>query len=254
MDKGSYVVMNGKYQCPPDMAGRVWRVASRPFPAGGGVMAVVLEGHGGCYPVDGLHEVPQDMTRIIISGSRGANDYSVLLRTMSSIAAGINKQSIEIVSGDCRGADKMGNLFAERNNIRLTKMPARWNENSRGAGVIRNEEMARYASFAPNRILVCLWDCSSKGAYNMIQNGMKYGIDTYVVNCVTGAPILQYSGGKGEPKAYLYNEDIYVDGRSLFDTILSTGAWLSIIGSDGIPKDISPFGERIKNKNTEVDE
>ena len=243
MDKGSYVVMNGKYRIPPDMVGRVWRVARSPF-AVNGVPAVVLEGHGGCYPVDGLREVPENFTRIIISGSRCANDYSVLLRTMVSVASNIGKESMEIISGDCYGADGLGNLFAERNGIWLTKMPAAWDSGNgsvnRAAGPMRNAQMAKYASLAPRKMLVCLWDRSSRGTYNMIQNGFKYGLDTYVVDCVTGASILQYTKEDGG-HAYLYDKTIQVDGKQFDETILSTGAWLSIVGKDNVLENMSPF-------------
>jgi len=51
----------------------------------------------------------------------------------------------EIVSGGAKGADSFGEEYAIENKLKVTKFPANWNKYGRGAGPIRNKEMADYA-------------------------------------------------------------------------------------------------------------
>jgi hypothetical protein len=97
--------------------------------------------------------------KLVVCGSRDCDDYQVVvnhLKHMTTIE--------EIVSGCARGADKLGERYAEENNIPLKKMPADWKRWGKSAGYIRNEDMAEYA-----RYVICFWDGKSPGSKGMIK-------------------------------------------------------------------------------------
>lgn len=51
----------------------------------------------------------------------------------------------EVVSGGARGADAAGERWAEMRGIPIRRFPADWNKHGKGAGPIRNQQMAEYA-------------------------------------------------------------------------------------------------------------
>jgi hypothetical protein len=75
----------------------------------------------------------------------------------------------EIVSGEAKGVDKLGEQLAERLGLELTKFPANWSL-GKAAGHIRNADMAKYADMA-----IVYWDGHSRGSKNMIENMKKLG-------------------------------------------------------------------------------
>lgn len=128
------------------------------------------------------------MIRIIIAGSRNFNDYDRLeyecSRMISSIRYKylIDKNSIEIISGTANGADKLGEKFANSNNISVKKFPANWSKYGKRAGYIRNCEMADYATQdGCEGFLFAFWDGKSKGTKMMIDIANKKGINILVV-------------------------------------------------------------------------
>ncbi len=76
----------------------------------------------------------------------------------------------EIVSGTARGVDVLGEQLAEKLGLELIKFPANWGEFGKGAGHIRNGDMAKYADIA-----IVLWDGHSRGSANMIKQMGKHG-------------------------------------------------------------------------------
>lgn len=81
----------------------------------------------------------------------------------------------EVVSGDARGVDRMGEIVASALGIPVTKFPADWNKYKRAAGHIRNAAMAKYAD-----ALIAIWDGESPGTKNMIDTMRKLGKRVYV--------------------------------------------------------------------------
>ena len=51
----------------------------------------------------------------------------------------------EVVSGCARGADTLGERWAERHGIKIKRFPAEWSKFGRSAGYLRNCKMGRYA-------------------------------------------------------------------------------------------------------------
>lgn len=108
--------------------------------------------------------------KVIIAGSRNFTDFvyteELILRTGFEIT--------EIVSGCCRGVDTLGEKFALKHNIPLSKFPARWSAYGKSAGHRRNEEMAMYAD-----ALILIWDGESKGSLNMLRNANKNNLKVF---------------------------------------------------------------------------
>ena len=110
---------------------------------------------------------------VIIAGGRYFEDYKELCFFCDEV---LRKQiDIEIVSGGARGADALGEKYAKERNYRLKLFPAAWSKFGRRAGVIRNAEMAKYAT-----ILIAFWNGKSRGTRSMINLAEKEGLKVYV--------------------------------------------------------------------------
>lgn len=111
--------------------------------------------------------------RIIIAGSRSFTDYHKFKQIFSGLFPVVGY--IQIVSGTARGADQLGERYAEKWNIPLKRFPADWDKHGKAAGHIRNQEMAEYAD-----VLVAFWDGESKGTKSMIDKALKEKLETHV--------------------------------------------------------------------------
>lgn len=111
--------------------------------------------------------------KVIIAGVRFFDDYNKLCCFCDEVLQ--NQVNIEIVSGGARGADALGEKYAKERNYRLKHFPAAWSKYGKSAGVIRNAEMAKYAS-----ILIAFWDGRSRGTRSMISLSEKEGLKIYV--------------------------------------------------------------------------
>lgn len=114
------------------------------------------------------------ITKLIIAGSRDFNDYFLLKTKLTSILQ--NTTNVEIVSGGCRGADKLGENFAEEMGYSVVTFPADWNKYGKQAGYVRNKQMAEYATHC-----VCFWDGVSKGTKLMIELARKCKLKLRIV-------------------------------------------------------------------------
>ena len=121
------------------------------------------------------------MVKVIVAGSRTFNDFAYLEKHLMAYfkANALHRKDVEIISGTAKGADSLGEQFANKYGLKLTKFPADWNQYGKSAGYIRNEEMAKYAK--KDGILFAFWDNSSKGTKHMISIASKYSIPTYIV-------------------------------------------------------------------------
>tara|TARA_R110000823_G_scaffold314822_1_gene444745 strand:+ start:319 stop:720 length:402 start_codon:yes stop_codon:yes gene_type:complete len=129
--------------------------------------------------------------KVIIAGSRDITDYNVVKEAMNgfmnklapscqdSDAIIINldffSSITEVVSGTARGADRLGEEWANDRCIPIKRMPANWAHHGKSAGYIRNSEMAMYAD-----ALVALWDNKSRGTGHMIDLAYKYDIPVFI--------------------------------------------------------------------------
>lgn len=127
--------------------------------------------------------------RIIIAGSRDFNDYSILrgevlnvLKKLKSKGYSIREEDIEIISGTARGADQLGEIFAEEFGLSLSRFRANWDEFGKRAGYLRNAEMSKYAKQDEEvGVLVAFWN-GSRGTKHMIDLANRDGLEVYVIN------------------------------------------------------------------------
>lgn len=103
--------------------------------------------------------------KVIIAGGRDFNDYSLL-------AAEANKLEnvTAVISGCARGADSLGERWAQETGLPILKFPANWDMYGKAAGFIRNAEMAHEGDF-----LLAFWNGKSRGTENMITAMQKEG-------------------------------------------------------------------------------
>ena len=112
--------------------------------------------------------------RIIVAGSRGFDCYWLLESKLDFYIG--SHQSAQIISGTARGADQLGEKYAENRGLSIERFPADWDTHGKRAGYIRNEQMARYATHA-----VIFWDGSSRGTASMIKLCKTYNLKYRVV-------------------------------------------------------------------------
>lgn len=99
--------------------------------------------------------------KVIISGSRNFSNPILLVDAILTLQETFH--FTEIVCGGARGVDSLGKLFGEANNIPIKLFPANWEKHGKTAGMIRNNEMAKYAD-----VLIAFWDGKSTGTAHMI--------------------------------------------------------------------------------------
>lgn len=105
-----------------------------------------------------------DNFKVIIAGSRGFSNYKLLREQCNKFLREKRKTSnIIVVSGHARGADTLGEKYAQDEGFTLEIYPAQWKKFGKRAGYRRNEQMAEVAD-----ALIAFWDGSSKGTKHMI--------------------------------------------------------------------------------------
>jgi len=100
--------------------------------------------------------------KVIIAGSRGVTELKQVEESMDLSAIDFSYIT-EVVSGAARGADRLGEEWAFDRNILTQVFYPDWEKYGKGAGYIRNRQMAKYADR-----LVAVWDGQSKGTKHMI--------------------------------------------------------------------------------------
>ena len=114
--------------------------------------------------------------RTIIAGTRTITDPAILDRALvAAFAAGIARPT-EVVSGCAAGVDALGEQWAKREMIPIKRFPADWRKHGKGAGQIRNQEMADYADQ-----LIAIWDGVSHGTADMIRKAQYMRVFVYRV-------------------------------------------------------------------------
>lgn len=109
--------------------------------------------------------------RTIIAGSRGITDFKLVENIINNCIWEITT----VISGGARGIDKLGELWAEKNNIPCEVFPADWDTFGKKAGYLRNIEMANTAD-----ALIVIWDGLSKGTKHMLTIAKKKKLKIYL--------------------------------------------------------------------------
>lgn len=116
------------------------------------------------------------MFRVIIAGGRKFNNYSLLKEKCDNILSNIDDR-IAIVCGCADGADLLGEKYAKEKDYIVHYYPANWKLYGKGAGMIRNKEMAENAE-----ALIAFWDGESKGTKAMIEIAKNKNLKVRIIN------------------------------------------------------------------------
>jgi hypothetical protein len=117
------------------------------------------------------------MFKVIIAGGREFGDYHLLhLKCRQLLFENHDPSDIEIVSGKARGADRLGEQFAEQYKIQVAEFPADWSLGKQ-AGYVRNKQMAEYSD------ALIAFDTGGRGTGHMINLAREHGLAVRVVNC-----------------------------------------------------------------------
>ena len=114
--------------------------------------------------------------KVIVAGSRDFEDYALLKKFLDKLVI-FRSDFTEIVSGTARGADKLGERYAQEHNLAIKRFPADWEKYGKAAGHIRNRQMAEYADAC-----VVFWDGQSKGSANMVKVALELKLPLVIVN------------------------------------------------------------------------
>jgi hypothetical protein len=112
--------------------------------------------------------------RVIIAGGREFRDYDLLKQKCGKYLC--EYAEVTVVSGGAKGADELGQRFAEETGCELKVYPADWDTYGKAAGFIRNKVMAENAE-----ALIAFWDGRSPGTKHMIEEAEKKGLLVRVV-------------------------------------------------------------------------
>lgn len=121
----------------------------------------------------------QKAVRIIVAGGRDFGDYRLLADTLDALLPNMGTKDITLVSGGCRGADALGERYADEHGIRVKRFPAEWKTYGRAAGPIRNRQMAEFSAEVKG-ILLAFWDGQSRGTASMISLAERCGLDIVI--------------------------------------------------------------------------
>lgn len=113
--------------------------------------------------------------KTIIAGSRGINDFAVVLDAIARAREDQEIKITEVVSGGALGVDRMGERYAAQVALPVKQFLPDYERHKRAAPLIRNHEMGQYAD-----ALIAIWDGMSRGTEHMISTARKRGLKVYV--------------------------------------------------------------------------
>lgn len=118
--------------------------------------------------------------RLIVAGDRDYTNIDAVYNQIGHylVTRNISTEDLIIISGNCRGVDKIGESFANEYETGLELFPADWESYGRAAGPIRNEKMAKIS----NGLLAFL-NKKSIGTKNMINQAIKRGLEVVIIDC-----------------------------------------------------------------------
>lgn len=110
--------------------------------------------------------------KVIVCGGRDFDDVEFLVQKLHHIHE-LNPIT-HVITGAAKGADDLGNLWADEMGIDKTSIPANWNKYGKKAGMIRNKEML---DEGPD--LVIAFPSNGTGTQNTINTANKMGIPVW---------------------------------------------------------------------------
>ncbi len=121
------------------------------------------------------------MKWIGVVGSRGFDNYELLKRWLDSL---VGEDGCGIVSGGARGADSLGERYADEHEFEKHIILPNWMKYGRSAGFKRNVEIVGRSD-----IIVAFWDTRSAGTKHSIDTATQMRKPVIVVSY--GRPEIQ---------------------------------------------------------------
>lgn len=106
--------------------------------------------------------------KIAVIGSRDYVNYDEAKIYIEKCIRETGAESIVILSGCCRGADMLGEKYAEEKGYEVKRIKPEWDKFGRAAGVVRNKKIAVEAD-----LVICFWDGNSKGTKITLDQSKK---------------------------------------------------------------------------------
>lgn len=107
--------------------------------------------------------------RIVVAGCRDYEDYGGAKAFIEMCIKKIReKHTLIFLSGGCKGADMLGEKFADENGFSIERYPADWQKYGKSAGPLRNLHMAKACDY-----IICFWDKKSRGTASLIYYAKK---------------------------------------------------------------------------------
>lgn len=102
--------------------------------------------------------------RVVVAGCRYYQDYEAAKTYLEMCIQNIRQTyTLIFLSGGCKGADMLGERYANENGFRIERYPANWKKFGKSAGPRRNRQMAKACDYC-----ICFWDGKSRGTASMI--------------------------------------------------------------------------------------
>jgi hypothetical protein len=117
--------------------------------------------------------------KTIIAGSRDIQNYRLVEEAVRRSGYIITT----VISGGARGVDRLGLAYARQRRIPFQVFMPEWERLGKGAGMVRNREMANVAD-----ALIAVWDGKSKGTRNMIELASARRLPCFVLLVNGGVP------------------------------------------------------------------
>ncbi len=112
--------------------------------------------------------------RVILAGGRDYYDQELMFKHLHSLDF-LNGTDYEVVSGRAPGADRLGEVWASTNGLKVQPFPAKWDKYKKVAGPIRNQRMSWYGTH-----LIAFPTAKSRGTYDMIRKATADGLQVTV--------------------------------------------------------------------------
>lgn len=117
--------------------------------------------------------------RVIVCGSRHWRDRQKVVDRLARLPT----DTLIVVGYDPekkrpKGADEIVYQESLRMGLNIETHPALWEIYNKGAGFVRNKEMAELGA----RLCICFWDGISTGSFDMMGQSVKRGIPVEVIH------------------------------------------------------------------------
>lgn len=108
--------------------------------------------------------------RIVVAGCRDYEDYDGAKAYIEMCIKQIReKYTLIFLSGGCKGADMLGERYANENGFRIERYPADWQKYGKSAGPKRNLQMVKACDY-----VICFWDGKSHGTASLISFAKEF--------------------------------------------------------------------------------